>query len=198
MHAATKISLGRAVSVQSPNANHITVQTRFGGPKREWLRKGPLLRYSSMWVFKIRSGRNKGEGEERTGASNAMGENRSCSCASYHLTASTSRSGLHALALPDLHSWLVVDCCVAHSLLDLARHGKEGLLNVACVLCGGLEEWNAKAVGEFLHFMSAEVIRVRWYIRQDAPGVCRYLPLRLGNRRPSCPSYRSCYRRGAC
>lgn len=38
----------------------------------------------------------------------------------------------------------------AHALLDLAGHGKEGLLDVGGVLGRGLEEGNAQAVGELL------------------------------------------------
>jgi hypothetical protein len=37
-----------------------------------------------------------------------------------------------------------------HALLDLAGHRKEGLLDVGGVLGRGLEEGNAKAVGELL------------------------------------------------
>ena len=71
------------------------------------------------------------------------------------LTAPTTAATLHALTLPDLHCWLVVDSCVAHALLDLAGHGQEGLLDVACVLGGGLEEWDAEAVREFLRLALA-------------------------------------------
>lgn len=56
-----------------------------------------------------------------------------------------------ALALADLHARLgVVSRCGAHALLDLAGHGQEGLLDVAGVLCGGLEEGDSEAVGELL------------------------------------------------
>lgn len=46
----------------------------------------------------------------------------------------------------------------AHTLLDLARHGEEGLLDVAGVLRGGLEEGDAEAVGELLFSVSAPLI----------------------------------------
>ena len=56
-----------------------------------------------------------------------------------------------ALALADLDTGLgVVRRRGAHTLLDLASHGEEGLLDIAGVLGGGLEEGNAQAVGEFL------------------------------------------------
>lgn len=67
-----------------------------------------------------------------------------------HLAAAAGAAGLHALALADLHGGLVVDSGVAHALLDLAGHGEEGLLDVAGVLGGGLEEGDAEAVCEFL------------------------------------------------
>lgn len=60
-----------------------------------------------------------------------------------NLATTTSTSRLHALALSNLHSRLVVDGCRAHSFLDLSRHGQEGLLDVGSVLGGGLEEWDA-------------------------------------------------------
>ena len=66
------------------------------------------------------------------------------------LTAATSAAALHALALADLHSGLVVDGGVAHALLDLAGHGEESLLDVAGVLGGGLEEGDSEAVCELL------------------------------------------------
>jgi hypothetical protein len=72
------------------------------------------------------------------------GENR------FDLTAAAGAAGLHALALADLHGGLVVDGGVAHALLDLAGHGEEGLLDVAGVLGGGLEEGDAEAVCELL------------------------------------------------
>lgn len=67
-----------------------------------------------------------------------------------HLAAATGSAGLHALTLPDLHGWLVVDGRVAHALLDLTSHGQEGLLDVAGVLGRGLEERDAQAVRELL------------------------------------------------
>jgi hypothetical protein len=53
--------------------------------------------------------------------------------------------------LADLHAGLrVVRRRGAHTLLDLASHGQESLLDVAGVLGRGLEEGDAQAVGEFL------------------------------------------------
>ena len=45
----------------------------------------------------------------------------------------------------------------AHALLDLARHGQEGLLDVAGVLGRRFEEGNAQAVGELLFAPSASI-----------------------------------------
>ena len=50
------------------------------------------------------------------------------------LTAATSGSLIHTLSLSDLNCWLVVCGCGSHSLLNLAGHGQEGLLDVAGVL----------------------------------------------------------------
>merc|ERR1712093_107168 len=66
------------------------------------------------------------------------------------LTAATGRSWLHTLTLSNLYRRLVVCCGSTHSLLDLAGHSQESLLNIGCVLSRRLEEWNAKAVSEFL------------------------------------------------
>jgi hypothetical protein len=66
------------------------------------------------------------------------------------LAAAATRSGLHALSCADLYRGLVVSGRRAHPLLDLAGHGEEGLLDVASVLGRGLQEWDAKAVSEFL------------------------------------------------
>jgi hypothetical protein len=57
---------------------------------------------------------------------------------------------LHTLSLSDLDCWLVVCGCRSHSLLDLAGHGQEGLLDVAGVLGRGLKEGDAEAVSELL------------------------------------------------
>lgn len=59
------------------------------------------------------------------------------------LTAAARAAGLHALALPNLHCGLVVDGGVTHALFDLARHGQEGLFDVAGVLGRRLEEGDA-------------------------------------------------------
>lgn len=66
------------------------------------------------------------------------------------LTAAAARSRLNALAATDLYRGLVVGSGCAHPLLDLASHGQEGLLDVAGVLGGRLQEWDAEAVSEFL------------------------------------------------
>jgi len=39
---------------------------------------------------------------------------------------------------------------VAHSLLDLACHGEESVLDVGRVLCAGLEEGDVQAIGKLL------------------------------------------------
>jgi hypothetical protein len=69
---------------------------------------------------------------------------------SIRLAAAASRSRLHALSATDLHRGLVVRGRRAHPLLDLTCHGQEGLLHVAGVLGRRLQEWDAKAVSEFL------------------------------------------------
>ena len=63
-----------------------------------------------------------------------------------------------ALALSNLHAGLGVVCCGStHALLDLAGHGKEGLLDIAGVLGRGLEERDSQAVGKLLlsYFVNA-------------------------------------------
>ena len=75
---------------------------------------------------------------------------RSMSPLPSNLAAATSAARLHALPLADLHGWLVVDGRVAHTLLDLAGHGQESLLDVAGVFGRCLEEGDAEAVCEFL------------------------------------------------
>ena len=50
------------------------------------------------------------------------------------LTASTGRSRLHTLALPNLYCRLVVHGRSTHSLLDLPSHCEESLFNVGGVL----------------------------------------------------------------
>ena len=59
------------------------------------------------------------------------------------LATATGTSRLHALALPDLHSRLIVDRGSAHPLFDLSRHRQEGLLDVGGILGGCFEERNA-------------------------------------------------------
>lgn len=67
------------------------------------------------------------------------------------LAAAARGAGLNALALANLHSWLVVDSRGAHAFLDLSRHCQESLLYIRSVLCRGLQERDSKAVGEFLN-----------------------------------------------
>lgn len=69
------------------------------------------------------------------------------------LTAATSRPRLNTLALANLHSGLVVDGGCSHALLDLSCHCQECLLDVRCVLSGGLEEGDSEAIGKLLHQM---------------------------------------------
>jgi hypothetical protein len=66
------------------------------------------------------------------------------------LAAAAAGSALYTVSLPDRDSWLGVGGCGAHTLLDLAGHGEESLLNVGRALRGGLEEGNAEAVCELL------------------------------------------------
>lgn len=107
------------------------------------------------------------------------------------LTAATGAAALDCATLTDLDGRLVVDGGVSHALLDLAGHGQEGLLDVGCVFGRCLEEGNAEAVSEFL----MERISIE---RLGGRGRGRCAPLRRCTRRPSCRSYRSCYRREAC
>lgn len=68
-----------------------------------------------------------------------------------HLTAAAVGRVTDTLALANVHAgFRVVGSRGAHALLDLASHGQESLLNVAGVLGGSLEEWDAQAVSEFL------------------------------------------------
>lgn len=69
---------------------------------------------------------------------------------SSNLAATTSRTGLDALALTDMHRWLVIDRCSAHPLLDLPGHGQECLLDVRSALRRCLKERDSKTVSEFL------------------------------------------------
>jgi hypothetical protein len=74
-----------------------------------------------------------------------------------NLAAAAGAAGLHALTLANLHSGLVVNGSVAHTLLDLACHGEESLLDVAGVLGRGLEEGDAEAVCELLRWLSVSL-----------------------------------------
>jgi hypothetical protein len=68
-----------------------------------------------------------------------------------HLAAAVLVARADTLTLADLHAGLsVVRRRSAHTLLNLASHGKERLLDVAGVLCRSLEEGDAQAVGELL------------------------------------------------
>lgn len=67
------------------------------------------------------------------------------------LTAAVAGARLDAVAGANLDRWLsVVGGSGAHTLLDLASHRQEGLLDIASVLGRGLEKWDAQAVGELL------------------------------------------------
>lgn len=66
------------------------------------------------------------------------------------LTTSTTAARLYVLSLADLYRGLAVHGSVAHTLLDLACHCQEGLLDVARVLCRCLEEGDTQAVRELL------------------------------------------------
>ena len=46
------------------------------------------------------------------------------------LAAAARGAGLNALALANLHGWLVVNSSSAHTLLDLPRHCQESLLDI--------------------------------------------------------------------
>ena len=76
------------------------------------------------------------------------------------LTAATTRLRLHALTLANLDIGLVVNGGCTHSLLDLACHGQERLLDVRGVLGGGLKERYAEAVRKLLETLSAMHTRV--------------------------------------
>jgi hypothetical protein len=110
------------------------------------------------------------------------------------LAAATSTTGLYALSLADLHGGLVVDGGVAHALLDLACHGKESLLDVAGILGGGLEEWDAEAVCELLLCASVTFLALVFLDNH----VHDRIPLRQCTPQPSCLSYRSCCRLAVC
>ena len=61
-----------------------------------------------------------------------------------YLTTSRAAVGLHILSLPNVDLLLVLAGCRTHALLDLSRHSQEGLFDVAGVLRGCLEEWDAE------------------------------------------------------
>lgn len=67
-----------------------------------------------------------------------------------HLAAASCASRLDALSTGDLDSWLVVGGSRAHTLLDLASHGEESLLDIAGVLGRRLKERNTERIGELL------------------------------------------------
>jgi hypothetical protein len=56
----------------------------------------------------------------------------------------------------------------AHSLLDLAGHGQEGLLNIGSVLGRGLKEWDTKRVGELLRQPMSTCVLAR----KEATNLC--------------------------
>ena len=70
----------------------------------------------------------------------------------------------------DLDVWFrVVGRRGTHPLLDLAGHGQEGLLDVACILRRGLKERDSQAVGEFLKATKLVIRR-----SEDGVGLFRY------------------------
>ena len=67
------------------------------------------------------------------------------------LAAAVAGGGTDALSLADLDTgFRVVGGRGAHTLLNLASHGQESLLDIAGVLGGSLQERDSQAVGEFL------------------------------------------------
>lgn len=66
------------------------------------------------------------------------------------LAAATTGSVLHALALSNGDCGLRVGGRSSHTLLDLAGHSQESLLDIGGALCGSLKEGDAEAVCEFL------------------------------------------------
>ena len=124
---------------------------------------------------------------------------------SSHLAAASGRSRLHALTLANLNCRFVVHCCCSHSFLNLPGHGQECLLNVGCALGRSLQEWDPKAIGEFLKYY----VRIRWWMRvvwrvaeeSKRHGVRRlddHKPLQLCTPQLSCPPGHSCFRQEAC
>jgi hypothetical protein len=74
------------------------------------------------------------------------------------LAASTARSTLDALSLPNGNRRLVVDSGSPHALLNLACHGQERLLDVRGALRGRLEERNTEAISKFLYIWSGAIV----------------------------------------
>ena len=79
------------------------------------------------------------------------------------LATPTTAARLYVLSLSDLDRGLAVDGSVAHTLLDLACHCQEGLLDVARVLCRCLEERDTQAVRELLQHGGSAT----WRLMQD-------------------------------
>lgn len=73
------------------------------------------------------------------------------------LAAAASGARLNTGSLSDRYGGLVVDGRRTHTFLDLSGHGQESLLNVGGALCRSLQEGYAKAVCEFLTWISATV-----------------------------------------
>lgn len=67
-----------------------------------------------------------------------------------NLAASACRARLDALALADLHSWLVVDGGSPHALLNLSCHRQESLFDIRGIFGGSLKERDSQAIGKFL------------------------------------------------
>jgi len=69
---------------------------------------------------------------------------------SNQLAAAVAGSRRDTCALCNVDLLLVLRGGASHPLLDLARHGQVGLLDVGCVLGRCLEEGDAERVGELL------------------------------------------------
>ena len=78
--------------------------------------------------------------------------------------------------MTDLDGGFVVDSRGSHALLDLPSHSQESLLDVAGVLCRGLQEWDADAVSKFLMLSAVVFIENRMtYLRHgvlNRPLIC--------------------------
>ena len=163
-----------------------------------------ILKYLIRWVNW--EGWNAKEADPNDSSSNARRERKPVvpkhkeRC----LTATASWSWLYTLSLSDLHCWLIVCSCGPHTFLDLTGHSQESLLDVACVLCWGFEEWDTEAISEFLKKQMLVILpgadhrwhgQLRWFDQMMLDMWC-YVPSRPCTLQPSCRTYRSCCPRG--